>query len=218
MNSVFHDSVNAIEYTKTFVARKIYRVVGVFGALLVIMVLCTVIGFINFISKGIAQLDPEYQLKGAGSWAGESSDGLAVIGSKSKVFHSFADSKSHLASQQVYPDSKNRVDKSGTADNLVSVGNAVAALGHRNLSKIIDDLKHAQGAAALRYLNELWRRAGDLQAPDDALTALQQVSLTGDEYLASRAASALKDLMQLRARLEAENTQSAFSQIGKRQV
>lgn len=81
----------------------------------------------------------------------------------------------------------------------------------RGLDEIIDDLFQSNGVIARRYLDELWRRAGDLQVPDDAIVALQQVAMSDDENLAKRAEFAYNDLMEFKSRLEKEKYQRSVT-------
>jgi len=77
----------------------------------------------------------------------------------------------------------------------------------RDVDAIINDLFHSYGDSAHRFLDELWRRAGDLQVPNEALVALEQIVMSGDESLAKKAEFALNDLLRYKARLEKEKYQ-----------
>jgi len=77
----------------------------------------------------------------------------------------------------------------------------------RNLQTIVDDISQANGTTALHLLDELWRRAGDLQAPDEALIALQQIAMSDGAKMVSKAQFAYNDLIKYKSMLEKEKRQ-----------
>ena len=97
--------------------------------------------------------------------------------------------------------------KSISTDNRNQAASKPNIIFIRPLNIIIDDLNRSHGENTLIYLNELWRRAADLQVPDVALIALAQATRSNEPAVASLAETALLDLRKFKQRLEGKNSQ-----------